>query len=174
MRSSKPLVVFDLDGVFVVNPTTHESNNDINFWHDHWRNWRLAKPQIEMVELAQDMQDSGHIVVVLTARPRQYRSVTLDLLARLGLDARPVPADLLPIFVKDDINLGLPSYPVPLNLVMIDSEQIVSSSVWKRDTIKSWVDAGLEIRFMVEDYKVNADVIREVVPVLLYERLKPT
>jgi len=44
---------------------------------------------------------------------------------------------------------------------------------WKRDVVLDLIERGIDIRFVVEDHKRTAESIRQVVPVLLYERIKP-
>ncbi len=161
-----PIAVFDIDGVLVENPTL-QSNNDLGYWHKHWTAPPSeARVNQEMVELLSDLHyESMWGIIALTARPAQYADHTEKLL-RFILD-RPVRTRGVQSVYGDFYGRHSPPDVV---LVTQQANEIVPSGEFKRDTIGFWQSQGLDIRFMVEDYKPNADVIRRVLPVLLYER----
>lgn len=102
-----------------------------------------------MVNLVLMLQDS-HQIVVLTGRPDIHRENTWALFVRMG-------------FIPDDLVM-YPSTDIPH----------ATAAGWKYDVVKGWLDEGYPIVLAVEDYKPNADSLRNLVPVLLYERKKDT
>lgn len=150
--------IFDLDGVFIENPAEARIKDakpitDLNYWERHWSNPAGSVVQHEMVRLARMLLMVNWRVIVLTARPETYAGHTRTLLRILGLQASTGP-DVL--------------------LVMIPQSTIGGSAEWKQQIVKRWRDEGMKIQFMVEDYRINAEAIRSVVPVLLYECKRPS
>lgn len=167
----RPVVVFDLDGCLRQNPYHDESTKTFapHFnWGDHWREPGVACHE-ELVDLARSLLAAGHSVLVLTARPDDFHEVTIEWLKRVG------PWEVT--YHNDRKHHGATGHDT-VHLMMlprqIDLLHHVSGAEWKRDVVRSLIERGIDIRFVVEDYKPNADVIREVVPVLLYERKKGT
>lgn len=161
IKSERPIAIFDLDGVIVANPKESlqgHSITDGNYWFNHWTKPELAIFHDEVLTLIKALKPTHHIIV-LTARPAKYRAYTIDLLHRAG------------IFVTDVDTLT--DLTTRVALVMIGPDEITGhSAAWKRDTIQSWLDQGANISFMMEDYKPNAEFVRELIPVFLYERKK--
>jgi hypothetical protein len=159
--TERPIAVFDLDGVIIQNPFESLGQNtitDSNYWENHWLYPEKATFNDEIVELAHSMLRSDTHVVFLTARPSKYRSSTETLLKRAGLEVGQ--GDLTQRSFRPRLVM-IPSIGIPQ-----------SGAAWKRDTIQGWIDQGGKVLFMVEDYKPNAEFVREIIPVLLYERKK--
>lgn len=152
--------VLDLDGCLVQNPeeARYATLNDPSFWHSHWNDALAGRPNEELLDVARGLLDQGYRLIVLTARPETYRSQTVRYLGRIclftTLSPRPNP----------DQSVSLVMRPV--------EDGISRSGPWKRDLIKSWLDQGANITLALEDFKPNADMIRQVVPVILYEQMK--
>lgn len=151
MTQSNQIAVFDIDGVIIRNP--HDSDGkgtikDPNYWHKHWSNPNLQLLQWDMINMAHSLRRDGVLIVFLTARPETYLDSTKVVLKAAG-------------FELDD----------PLTeLIMLPGTAIGhSSAAWKIEEILGLQARGI-VLFMVEDYKHNADAIRTVCPVLLYER----
>jgi hypothetical protein len=145
--------IFDLDGVFVENPPEALVQNaqpitDLGYWERHWSYPERSVRQQEMVRLASHLSLINWQIIVLTARPQQFRGETERLLRMLAL--------------------------ANAELVMIPQNHIGGSASWKQETVKKWVDMGVKVMFMVEDHRPNAEAIRAVVPVLLYEYKRPS
>jgi hypothetical protein len=174
--TGRPIAVFDLDGCLMQNPyedQTYQSTQNVpggrfdpDFWHRHW----TADGQVchsELVDLARTLLSGGYAILVLTARPDTYANQTIRWLQQVG------PWEV--ICHNDGMRHGATGHSV-VHLLMIPSRVNIahapSSAEWKRDAIRKLMARGCDIRFVVEDHKPNADVIREVVPVLLYERQK--
>lgn len=152
-------VIFDLDGCLSANPYDSPgiagfiANPD--FWHRHWTGtpWRHQ----EMIELYHSLTFWRRII--LTARPHTYAKDTLRWLRHHNIDtALAYPGEV----TVDSGDC----------LVMSPSTEIVPSGPWKYSVIEQWVEEGMRPQFAVEDCKTNADMIRRLLPVLLYERKK--
>lgn len=154
-----PVIVCDLDGCIVANPHTEGTIQEWDFWHSHWTEPRAATIQHEVVDVVQAMRETGHFLIILTARPEYFAPWTLEVLMR---------ADLFPTLVSDgDEFIG--DLIDDSILVMMPGDKIASSAQWKRDKIAQWLKDGMDIRLVIEDYPPNAEAIRELVPVFLYE-----
>lgn len=149
----QPVLICDLDGCLVANPADSFAQgtiSDPNYWTEHWKNWHAATPNQELVDVVRALMRSGYKLVVLTARPTNFREETMRYLYRVfGVGASRI------------------------SLIMMDTGgKIVPSAAWKRATISKMIELGYDVKLMIEDYKPNADAIRGLVPVLLYERKK--
>lgn len=162
IETERPIAIFDLDGVIIQNPPESLGQNTItdgNYWAKHWKDPQGGTLNEEMVDLAASMLLTDTHVIFLTARPEVYRPWTIELLRRAGFH------------IGDQTALTQRSFAP--RLVMLPGGDVPQSSAkWKRDTIKNWLDQGARILFMVEDYRPNAEFVRELIPVLLYERKK--
>lgn len=157
MSQSEAIAIFDIDGVLIRNPEDALDGPpiiDMDYWHNHWNNPDYNHVQHDMVALVKALQQVGIKTVFLTARPAQFRGVTLDLLQNIGVTEGPA-------FVSWDLEM-LPASTVPQ-----------SSASWKHQTVYN-LKKNYNVLFMVEDYKWNAEAVRSLVPVLLYERKKPS
>lgn len=160
-----PVAVFDLDGVIVRTPVKH-TVSERSYWHDLWMDVDGAEPNPEIIELITALVCAGTHVVVLTARPSCYRVPTERVIER----CLRMPVVGLSLVGSEEAMLWA------VGLVMDENtgETVgVGSGEWKRSVIQGWIDAGVQVRFMAEDYKPSADVIRQAVPVLLYESHRP-
>jgi hypothetical protein len=143
-------ILIDLDGCLVANPADSFARGTIQdpmYWHNHWNDPDSATPQWEIVRLARAYMDMGYEVIVLTARPDSYMRQTQQFLDAVGLH---------------DITL----------MMRPADHGITASALWKVDKILELMAVGRKIDFMIEDYPSNAEQIRKVLPVLLYERVK--
>ncbi len=162
IESDRRIAVFDLDGVLIQNPDSALGKNNVitssDYWEKHWKSPddRITNP--EMVELALALIGADWQLIVLTARPEYYRPWTVRLLRRMDIMVQEHPRKRLHSGYGRPILHMLPGGDVPH-----------SSAAWKQDTIKDWLDQGARIQFMVEDYPWNAEAVRAVVPVMLYE-----
>lgn len=154
-----PVIVCDLDGCIVANPDVEGTISDVDFWARHWLHPEQAVLQTEVVDLIQSMRETGHFLIILTARPEQFAECTLQVLQR---------ADLYPTWVREEQPFTADSIHDSI-LVMMPGDKIISSAAWKRQKIAQWLKDGMDIRLMIEDYPHNAEAIRELVPVMLYE-----
>lgn len=140
------VIVFDLDGVLFRTPSK-ETVNDPAFWMDYWNNER-PEPNPEMIKMYHDYDIYGLVTpVILTARPTVVESPTLKALENVGIH-------------------------VPLLFMMDhdpDQADWQTTGFWKRDVVREWIQAGVDVWLVIEDYKPNADAIRQVTTVLLYE-----
>lgn len=137
-----PVAVFDLDGCLIESPTG-ETITDPNYWHKHFTNGDCAYNR-EMIDLAEALQNMGWRIVVLTARPTRYRDDTQNI-----------------VYSK-----------LPGSLLIMYGGGYADASEWKAKKVRELIDAGWDVRFVIEDYKPNAEAIRKVVPVLLYEKVR--
>lgn len=140
VEDDSPVAVFDLDGCLIVSPAS-STIKDPDYWRKHF-SCESHRCNPEIVRLARSLMYAHWKIVVLTARPEEYRDVTTRWLIRM----------LGPTFT----------------LHMFDG-QYESANGWKAQQVQSMIDSGLKVQFVVEDYKPNAEAIRKVVPVLLYE-----
>jgi hypothetical protein len=165
IKTRRNIALFDVDGVVVANPEValNKTINDFNFWENHWNDVDGAVINTEVTELAQSLISTNWQVIFLTARPIKFRAQTERLLSKAGMFVAPVTGTLLP--------LEWERTNAPL-LVMYPSNSLLSSAAWKQEQVKEWVDDGLKVRFMMEDYRPNAEAVRALVPVFLYERKK--
>lgn len=157
----RPVVLFDLDGVLIKTPDDLSGTiSDPDFWHNRWTNPRNQTPNTPMIDLLRSLTRAGLHVCIFTGRPDTYEHVTVETLMSWGLrvipDTRPRPNHLTPSLVMK------PEGASPMG----------HDSGWKSKKIVEWADDGMDVLFMVEDYKVNADAIRKHIPVLLFERMK--
>lgn len=166
LNTKRNVALVDVDGVIVANPSESLGQNtitDTNYWANHWNKPDEAGLQQEVIDLVQSLVSTGWQVIFLTARPEQFRKVTERLLHRAGLFVRPKD-------VRSILDQGMSNAPI---LIMWPELHVgLSSAAWKQRTIKSLKDQGLKIRFMIEDYRPNAEAIRSQTPVFLYERQK--
>jgi hypothetical protein len=155
VRDTRRTILIDFDGCMVENPPeSFAAKNggkgiitDPMFWHNHWVDVDTYKPYDVIVELARVYVDRGYEVIVLTARPSSYYIQTRQFLDAMGLHE--------------------------VELIMRPEEDgIGPSQEWKVDQIHNLLSLGRQIDFMIEDYPSNAEAIRKVLPVLLFERVK--
>lgn len=137
-----PAAIFDLDGCLSVSPSQITIPLSSERWDEIWNDDGFPS-NTEIIKLLRGLQMAGWYVLILTGRPERYRKQTVRWLMRQGVSA---PLIMLP----DD-------YP----------RTIVE---WKCTIIHLMLEAAIDLQFVVEDYKPNADVIRTLIPVLLYER----
>lgn len=172
--TERPVVIFDFDGVVTKNPRSalDGTNTDSNMWHNHWVNVADLEYNEDMVHMLRALYYSEHTIVILTARPIRYAEATLAALARIGFEN-------VQEWLRDVENptfygaFGPHEMLGRVVLKMLDTTAVPAhSGEWKAEVVKSMVEAGLNVQFMVEDYKLNADAIRQHIPVLLYERKK--
>lgn len=167
IESERLIALFDLDGVLVRNPDEALGNKppitNKNFWDEHWKSPETAPIQQEMVDMAISLIGANWQIGILTARPHEYRPWTVTLLRRMGILVSTDPRPRISTSYSRPFLHMLPSAQVPQ-----------SSAAWKQETVKGWLDQGAKIQFMVEDYRPNAESVRAIVPVLLYERKKPS
>lgn len=158
-----PCVIFDLDGTLLKSPTPTTEHN-LDFWVEYWsdRSGALQRPNPEMVELLKLIVSQGLSVVILTARPAIYATDTITLLKSLG------------IFACQSIPWDIANHPLPgVSLVMWNVDPAFvdwsKSGDWKKSVVRALKIYGVRILFAIEDHKPNADILRQEVPVLLYE-----
>lgn len=165
ISTERDIAVFDLDGVIVKNPKEALTKTIIDgaYWDNHWLHPDKAELNDEIVDLIQSLISTNWQIIILTARPSKYRGPTISVLARAGIYPLPLPIDELKQHYNSPILVMIPNSDIPH-----------SSAAWKQHTIKSWKDQGANIRFMMEDYRPNAEAVRAVVPVLLYEYKRPS
>jgi hypothetical protein len=145
------LAIFDLDGVIIANPDDAQSGPPKtcgDYWTRHWTNPDMSRINKEIVLMAQVLSDSGVLIQVLTARPERFYSSTHNLL-------------VMAEFPYDRLDM-LPGTDVPQ-----------SSAAWKQERVAE-LKRTYDVLFMIEDYRPNAEAVRSQVPVLLYERKKPS
>lgn len=149
--------IFDLDGLLAQapygDPRVKTELNDPEFWHAHWTSTPEAHE--EMCELAATLEKAGYQVIILTGRPEKYREDTRDWLRQHGLYVVPEAFRL---------------WDTRLQLVMRPENACSTAAAWKLWQIEEWMAQGMSVRFIVEDHKPSADVLRRAAPVLLYER----
>jgi hypothetical protein len=164
IQTRRNVALFDVDGVVVANPeeALDGTINDFGFWTRHWDDVEGAVINTEVTELAQSLISTNWQVIFLTARPLRFRAQTERLLSKAGMFVAPVTGTLLPL------NWERTNAPL---LVMYPGNG-GSSAEWKQRQVKEWQDDGLKIKFMMEDYRPNAEAIRAICPVFLYERKK--
>lgn len=150
VHDARHTILIDLDGCLVQNPQDSFARGTIQdpmYWHHHWDNPDGATPQMEIVRLARVYLDMGYEVIVLTARPDNYLRQTRQFLDAVGLQ--------------------------DIDLIMRPADHgITASAPWKVEEILALMASGRKIDFMIEDYPSNAEYIRMILPVLLYERVK--
>lgn len=152
-----PWAIFDLDGLLAKapydDPRVKHELDDPDFWHAHWSS--TPDPHTEMVELLLALNIAGWQVAVLTGRPEKYRAETVSWLAMNSVHVSHL----------------LPFHPLrSLQLVMRPDDVYSTASAWKLWQVEEWMAAGMNVRFLLEDHKPTADVLRRAAPVLLYER----
>lgn len=157
--TNHPVAVFDLDGVLSVSPSP-EPINDVSFFDKIWGDYRALDCNPEMVTLLRTLANSGWAIVILTGRPSTYRKETFLWLDRFGIRWRTGWA----VHSRDAILI---------TRSIDDGEDISSSSEWKLRVLRMLQARGANIALIIEDYKPNADVLRQVAPVLLYEMKRP-
>lgn len=151
INTRQPVVVVDLDGCLVANPPESLKSTsgpaptipDVNFWANHWNDPMGSQPHYELIQMVRTLQIAGWKVIVLTARPDSFRAQTEQFLRRVELNC---------------------------SLIMRSGGNILPSTEWKANTVQYLIELGYDVRLAIEDYKPNADAIRGIVPVLLYER----
>jgi hypothetical protein len=144
----QPVVIVDLDGCLVANPAEAclgVTITDIDYWTNHWNNPMASEPNYELVQMVRTLGQAGWKIVILTARPESFRQKTEQFLRRIELEC---------------------------SLIMRSDLAILPSAEWKMNVISHMITLGWDVKLAIEDYKPNADAIRSVVPVLLYERKK--
>lgn len=157
-KTMKQIVVFDIDGVLFHTPSS-ETIEDPLYWHTYWSDIDAHIPNLAMLSLLRLIADSAWWnVVLLTARPEEYRLETLQVLTRHGIAA-----------ISTDVVRSSQRCPI---LVMWNGDHTFGNARWKREVLESWERSGAGISFVVEDHKPSADIIRGVAPVLLFERQK--
>lgn len=160
--TKRPIVLCDLDGCLVQNPQEAwgKTINDYNFWIKHWEDIENVTPHQEIIDVLNAMRAKNHHAIILTARPERYREVTYQALRKIGLWV----ASSAPTILTDETR--------HIELVMYPDNFGNSSAEFKRSMVNRWITQQANIRFMIEDYKPNCEAVRELVPVLLYERKK--
>lgn len=158
--SERPVIVCDLDGCIVANPDVQGTINDWNYWHDHWTRPESAELHDAVVDMVHAMRETGHFIIILTARPEYFAPWTLEVLER---------ADLFPEFVCEKSMFTASVLDDAILVMRPDSDGVSSSAQWKRDKIATWLNDGVDIRLAIEDHPPNAEAIRSLVPVFLYE-----
>jgi len=149
--SETPTAIFDLDGCLCSSATMSETSS----WSDIWGDTKHPSNP-EIIELLASLCGCGWNCPVLTGRPERYRKETLAWLRAQGLTP----------FMLGDGPLMLCMYPN-------DAQQNGSNhGEWKASVIRHWLRHGMRIMFAIEDHKPNAEYIRKLVPVLLYECVK--
>jgi hypothetical protein len=167
IATKRPIVVFDIDGVIIQNPPQSRKAGkyekpaptipDPNFWTKHWQNPE-SEGHKDMIWLAKTLRDSGTSIIFLTGRPVDHRIETKAALRYHGFSI----ASLCNSVVTDNTYHS--------HLVMVESGNYGGSAEFKQFMIESWLTQGADIKFLIEDYKPNAEAVRHLVPVLLYER----
>lgn len=148
--------IFDLDGLLAQapygDPRVKQELDDHEFWHAHWS----SRPEAheEMIELLMGLSMAGWSLVILTGRPEKYREETIAWLQEHLVYVSPHPFSSLR----------------QLQLVMRPENACSTAAAWKLWQVEEWMAAGMNVRFMVEDHKPSADILRRAAPVLLYER----
>jgi hypothetical protein len=145
-KGSQPMVIVDLDGCLVANPPEAcmgVTINDVNYWANHWNSPATSEPNYELVHMVRTLQIAGYKIVVLTARPESFRPQTTEYLRRIELDC---------------------------TLIMRSGSDVLPSAEWKANIVSHMLALGYDIKLMIEDYKPNAEAVRQHIPVLLYER----
>lgn len=170
IATKRPIAVFDIDGVLIQNPSQSRRAGkneppgptipDPLFWTKHWKKRDAAAHQ-DMFDLLFALQDAQWLVILLTGRPIDHRSETVATLAYHGVSCYGPSTD-----VVTDVD-GF------AHLVMVESGNYGSSADFKVNMIRKWKSDGANIKFLIEDYKPNAEAVREHIPVLLYERYRP-
>lgn len=177
MLTKRHVIVCDIDGVVTRNPdsaiTTITSHD---YWGEHWNNVGGLQYNLEVVHMLQDLVRQGNMICFMTARPIQYLGVTKALLGRMGITDMMISVwnhSTGHDSFHDAFSDAIRELNRPIVLKMLDDRDIPSSSgKWKADLVKQMLDQGLKVQFMIEDFKHNADHIRQHVPVFLYERVK--
>ena len=151
-----PIAVFDLDGVIFKSPSP-TIIHDLTFWLEYWADSERQRPNPEMVKLLHDVSTFSPIVI-LTARPISAARDTTMALANVG------------VLVTSNLTTRWHSgIPTGIHLIMWplkpDWDAIPH---WKQKTVDD-LNRMQGVSFVVEDHKVNADLIRRICPVLLYE-----
>jgi|SRR5690606_13747488 len=139
----QPVAVFDLDGC-LLESGQKTTVDDETYWHNLWTNPDRWKPVPSLILLAKALHAAGWRLILLTSRPERYRLWTWRFLRRYHL------ADVFE------------------TVIMQETFDSLSSGEWKREQMRRLVELH-DVQFVVEDYKPNADAIRTVVPVLLFE-----
>ncbi len=162
ISSDRPIAFVDIDGVLIKNPPEAQKGfgtiTDPEFWEKHWSRPMVSQPNAEVVTLVKSLIATGWHIIFLTARPAMYRELTKKLLMKhLGF------------WVSDYEHIEMHSnHP---KLVMIKQNEIPTSSAeWKQSVVRAAIKAGGNAALMIEDYKPNAEAVRPLVPVLLYEQ----
>lgn len=179
--------IFDLDGCLSQNPYSHPGISQgiytPGFWENHWE--VNPAPHSELLDLWHVLGIAGWDRIILTARPDSFLPDTLRWLGGIGIDPRVVggpPYDLDNAWChgcgdggdSDLCDCESQDGFVRPYLIMLPRWGMHghrSSGDWKLEVVRMLMQRGdLDIKFVVEDYKPNADVIRQALPVLLYER----
>jgi hypothetical protein len=169
IKTERNIAVFDVDGVIVQNPheSLYQTITDGAYWDLHWNDPDNAILNKEIADLARALYLTGWHLVFLTARPSTYRKQTVQLLKRAGFFDMKIeePEDLKAdgFMLQHPVLLMFPETDIP-----------TSSAAWKQSIIRDMLAQGGKVRFMMEDYRPNAEAVRAVVPVLLYERKRPS
>lgn len=154
------IALFDLDGCLFKSPS-QDTIHDPSYWQRYWSDVDRQVPNPPVVDLFKTLLVSPDwTVIILTARPDSKREETNEALERAGISTWEM-SDGEPI----EDNMAVP-------LFMWKGEEVFGHGNWKRAVVEAWKENGADLAFMVEDYKPNADAIRGVIPVLLYERVK--
>jgi len=160
VETSRPVVVFDLDGVLAVSPAK-ETINDVDFFRNRWENPHLVDSNREMLRMLRSLRSSGWRVVVITARPEEFREQTVAWFQRFN--------------VRVDYEERLTSIDRGVVLFMRDigeEGRIGDASGWKVKVLDLLMSKGARVQFVVEDYKENVERMRTRVPVLSYEEVR--
>lgn len=159
------IVVFDLDGVIFKSPS-RESIPDEHYWETYWSNPDSHKINKEIQTLMASLISSNIHILILTARPDSYEQVTYEAIyVKLGIQILTVK-DILHFKFGHTSQYHLMMRP---KLAVFDDWD--SNALWKKSVL-NWLVGAHDVLFAVEDYKPNAEEMRKVIPVLLYEQLR--
>lgn len=151
-------VVFDLDGVLFRSPQIDGHIESFNSWHDYWLHPELQKPNHDMVLMFKCIEERMKMFI-LTARPEEVRTHTIEALAVAGINVAS--------------GIGLFDTELIMNPDDLSSVGWTTAGSWKRSVIEDLIHKNWNVEFVVEDFKESADEIRKIVPVLLYEHFRP-
>lgn len=176
MLTERPIVICDLDGVLSQNP--HDAVGiitDKDYWSKHWNNFAEAQVNVEIVHLLKSSFLTESAVMILTARPIEFLDVTLSFLERIGIKREMVDVWNGSAGHDTFFKAFRPTEGMP-NIVLKMYEQGTNipghSGEWKASVVEQMLNANLNVLYMIEDYKPNADAVRRHIPVLLYERVR--
>lgn len=171
-----PVVVWDLDGCLCQmpdDPRIKQHFPDPDFWSAHYAS--CPAPHPEMLALFRALLSVGWRAIVLTARPLEYRKVTVEWLLQHKLVSEKAAlrlrcaGDLNALF---RLGVGMEDIDPPVTLVMSPYKETSSerSQSFKAHMMRQFVRYySIDVKFAVEDHKPVADRLRQYVPVLLYE-----